>query len=158
MKTKKIIIALDYNPTAQDVAEKGYSLAKTMNAEVVLLHILSDAMYYLSAEYSPIMGFQGYMNISSAIEAEVKDLKEETQNFLNKTKSHLGDESIKTIIETGDAAETILKTASDLKADLIVIGSLSRKWLENLVMGSVTEKVLRNTEVPLYIIPTKQKK
>jgi nucleotide-binding universal stress UspA family protein len=43
-----------------------------------------------------------------------------------------------------------------MKADVIVIGSHSRKWLENIVMGSVTEKVLHHTSIPLLIVPTRK--
>ena len=63
-KMKKVLIALDYNPTAQKVAETGFSMAKAMNAEVTLLHVISDLVYYSSAEYSPIMGFTGIMERS----------------------------------------------------------------------------------------------
>jgi nucleotide-binding universal stress UspA family protein len=45
-----------------------------------------------------------------------------------------------------------------LNADIVVLGSHSRKWLENVVMGSVTEKVLRQTSKPLFIVPTKKLK
>ena len=41
-KKKKVLIALDYNPTAQKVAEVGFSMAKSMNAEITLLHVISD--------------------------------------------------------------------------------------------------------------------
>ena len=37
------------------------------------------------------------------------------------------------------------------------MGSHSRKWLENIVMGSVTEEVLRKTTVPMFIVPTKKR-
>jgi nucleotide-binding universal stress UspA family protein len=60
------------------------------------------------------------------------------------------------LVEEGDFAESILKTAKDLHVDIIVIGTHSRKWLENIVIGSVTEKVLNNTSLPLFIIPTKK--
>ena len=40
---KKILIALDYDPPAQKIAETGYALAKDMNAEVVLLHVVLQA-------------------------------------------------------------------------------------------------------------------
>jgi len=59
---KKILIAIDYDPTAQKVAEEGFELAKTMGAEVVLLHVIADPVYYSSTDYSPIMGFTGYLN------------------------------------------------------------------------------------------------
>lgn len=37
-KMNKVLIALDYNLTAQKVAEAGFSMAKSMNAEITLLH------------------------------------------------------------------------------------------------------------------------
>ena len=153
---KKVLIALDYNPTAQKVAETGFSLAKTMKAEVILLHIISDPVYYGSTEYSPIMGFNGFMETGQWQLDNVDSLKKASQQFLDKSKQHLGDKTIQTLVEEGDFAETILKTAKDLHADIIVMGTHSMKWLENIVIGSVTEKVLRHTSIPLFIIPTKK--
>jgi len=155
-KMKKVLIALDYNPTAQKVAEVGFSMAKAMNAEVILLHVISDPVYYSSAEYSPIMGFTGYMDMGPLQLDSVDGLKKASQQFLDKSRHHLGDKTIQTLVEEGDFAESILKTAKDLHADIIVMGSHSRKWLENIVMGSVTEKVLHHTSIPLFIIPTKK--
>eukprot|EP01045_Picozoa_sp_COSAG04_P042438 COSAG04_NODE_13406_length_607_cov_1.429134_2_plen_60_part_01 len=56
---KKVLIALDYNPSAQLIAEKGYQLAKAMQADVCLIHVVADAGYY-SVDYSPIMGCGGF--------------------------------------------------------------------------------------------------
>lgn len=155
-KMKKVLIALDYNPTAQKVAEVGFSMAKAMNAEVILLHVISDPVYYSTTEYSPIMGFNGYLETAQLQLNSDGALKKATQHFLNKSKNHLGDKSIKTLVKEGDFAETILTTAKELNADIIVMGSHSRKWLENILMGSVTEKVLHNTSIPLFIVPTKK--
>jgi nucleotide-binding universal stress UspA family protein len=60
---KKILIAIDYNPTAQNIAQTGYSLAKSMNAEVTLLHVVADYTYYSSLDYSPILGFDSFSNL-----------------------------------------------------------------------------------------------
>ena len=155
-KMKKVLIALDYNPTAQKVAEIGFSMAKAMKAEVVLLHVISDPLYYSSVEYSPIMGFSGYMETAQLQLNNVESLKKASLHYLDKSKTHLGDKTIKTMIAEGDFADSILKAAKELHADIIVMGSHSRKWLENVIMGSVTEKVLHNTSIPLFIIPTKK--
>jgi nucleotide-binding universal stress UspA family protein len=157
-KIKKVLIALDYDPTAQKVAEEGFSMAKAMNAEVILLHVISDPVYYYSTEYSPIMGFSGYIDAGPFQLDSVDGLKEASQHFLDKSKHHLGDETIQTQVKDGDFAEAILKTAKDMHADIIVMGSHSRKWLEDIVMGSVTEKVLHHSTIPLFIIPTKKHK
>ena len=155
---KKVLIALDYDPTAKKVAEVGFEFAKTMGAEVVLLHVISDPVYYSSTDYSPIMGFTGYMNTDPLQLNTIEVLKTASLNFLDKTRSHLGDQTIKTIVEEGDFSESIIKTAKKLHVDIIVIGSHSQKWLENIVMGSVTEEVLRQSEIPLLIVPTRKRK
>jgi nucleotide-binding universal stress UspA family protein len=161
MKTKKIskvLIALDYNPTAQKVAEVGFSMAKSMKAEITLLHVITDPVFYFSSGYSPIMGFNGYMDMVPMQLDSVDELKNATLQYLDKSKQHLGDKTIQTIVKEGDFAGSILETAKELNADVIVLGSHSQKWLENIVMGSVTEKVLHHTTIPLLIIPTKKEK
>jgi nucleotide-binding universal stress UspA family protein len=155
-KIKNVLIALDYDPTAQKVAEVGYSIAKSMNAEVALLHVITDPVFYAAAGYSPIMGFAGYIDVSPMQLDSIQGLKEASLQYLDKSKQHLGDKTIQTFVKEGDFADTILATAKELQADIIVVGSHSRKWLENIVMGSVTEKVLHHSSIPLLIVPTKK--
>jgi nucleotide-binding universal stress UspA family protein len=153
---KKALIALDYNPTAQKVAEVGFSMAKAMNAEVTLLHVIADPMYYSTPEYSPIMGFDGFMGTTQWQLNNADGLKKASLHFLDKWKLHLGDKTIRTVVDEGLYAEVILKTAKAIHAEVIIMGSHSRKWLENIVMGSVTEEVLHHTTLPLIIIPTRK--
>jgi nucleotide-binding universal stress UspA family protein len=153
---KKILIALDYHPTSEKVAEQGHLIAKALGAEVVLLHVLADAVFYTSNMYDPIMGFGGYENLGTIPLEISENVKKTSHIFLNKTKEHLGDETIKTMVTEGDTADTILEVAKDVGADMIVLGSHSQKWLDHLLTGSVTEKVLQKTNTTLYIIPTKK--
>jgi nucleotide-binding universal stress UspA family protein len=155
-KGKKVLIALDYNPTAQKVAEVGYSMAKAMQSKVILLHVMADPIYYSSTGYSTIMGFIGYMDMGPLQLDSVDLLKKVSLEFLEKTREHLGDESIQILLKDGDFAESIIEVAEDVHADIIVMGSHSRKWLENIVLGSVTEKVLHHSSIPLFIVPTKR--
>ena len=150
---KKILIALDYNPSAQKVAESGHKLAKSMNAQTILLHVVSDFTYYSSLNYSPIMGFQ---NFSNAVETEGgSELKRVALNYLDRSKQHLKDETIHTIVKSGDFAKAILETAKELEADVIVMGTHSRRGLEKILVGSVAEHVLNQSLIPLFIIPTR---
>ena len=155
-KMKKVLIALDYDPTSQKVAETGFSLAKTMGAEIILMHVMSDPVDYTPMEYSPRLGFIGLKDTGKLQSESIKGLQNESQQFLDKIKQHLDDNSIQTLVKDGDCAESILKTAKDLHIDIIVMGSHSKRWLENIVMGSVTEKVLHHTSIPLFIVPTKK--
>jgi len=159
MKTnrkKKVLIALDYDPSAQKVAEVGYSLAKTMGAEAILFHVIADPTYYSSTEHVTIMGFAGYMDTVPTQLDSHEGLEKTAQHFLDQSKHHLGDEAIITMVAEGDISESILKTSKDIDSAIIVMGSHSRKWLENIVMGSVTKTVLLQTLIPLFIISTRR--
>lgn len=160
MKTnriKKVLIALDLDPTAQKVAENGFELAKSMEAKVILLHALVDDIYYTSIENYPLIGFSGSV-IAPLLLQNGNDSKKESQNYLNKIKTHFGDETVQTIVKEGDCAELILQTAEEMKVDVIVMGSHSKRWLEEVLMGSVTENVLHSSSIPLFLIPTKNSK
>jgi nucleotide-binding universal stress UspA family protein len=153
---KKVLIALDYDPTAQKIAEKGFSFAKAMNAEVILLHVVADETYYSSLQYSPITGFSGFKSNDFFQMINDEGLIKASEYFLSKIKNHLGDETIQTLVDKGDSSEVILKTAGHLHTDLIVLGSHSRRMLEQILLGSVSEKVLHHSTIPLLIIPTKK--
>ena len=153
---KKVLIALDYDPSAQKIAESGYALAQSMNAEITLLHVVSEPNYYATVGVSPITGLDDQINVVPLNMDSMDDLKAEAHKYLNRMKTHLGGESIHTSVQEGEAEDAILGSAKSLNADIIVIGSHSRRWIDNILMGSVAEKVLKNTKVPLYIIPLRK--
>ncbi len=152
---KKILIALDYDPSAEKIAETGYAIATALNAEIILLHVIAEPAYYSSMEYSPIMGFSGFIdNFDVGLSEAVKnDIHLQSQEFLNKSKTHLGNENIKTLITEGPFAESIIEAAESEQADIIVMGSHSRRGLDKLLMENVAEKVLHSSKIPVLVIP-----
>ena len=127
---QQFLIAIDYNPTAEKVAETGYHYAKKIGAEITILHVISDETEFGTSGYAPIMGYTNFINTGLSHLYDPETMKKAANRFLEKTKHHLGDETIQTIIKEGDFAEMILKTAKLLNIDIIVIGTHSRKWLE----------------------------
>ena len=152
---KKVLIALDYDPSAEKIAETGYQIASALNAEVILLHVIAEPAYYSSMEYSPIMGFSGFLDTYDSGLSDVmkNDLRSQSQEFLNKSKSHLENDSIKTIILEGDFAESIVECCITEQAEIIVMGSHSRRGLDKLLMENVAEKVLQLSKIPVLVIP-----
>lgn len=151
---KNVLIALDYNPSAEKIAETGHSLAMAMNASITLIHVMADPIYYSSMDYSPIMGYTGFNAVDMLQIEDGIQLRKAAQDFLDQTKSHLQDESITTLIAEGDCARAILEAAAEFNINIIVLGSHSRSGLEKILMGSITEKVLHHSKVPMFIIPT----
>jgi nucleotide-binding universal stress UspA family protein len=56
----------------------------------------------------------------------------------------------------GDAATVILQVATEIKCDLIVMGTHGRTGLSRLLMGSVAEQVVRNASCPVLTVKTPQ--
>ncbi len=152
-KNITVLIALDYDQTAEKVAKEGFAIASSMNADIILMHVASEPVFYSSVGYSPITGFLGYINMKNIKFDSTTEPKIIAQFYLDHFKQHLGNDKIKTHVGEGDFAESILETAKTKHADAIVIGSHSHNWIENLLMGSVTEKVLKLSTIPLIIIP-----
>lgn len=67
--------------------------------------------------------------------------------------SGAGGESTALATETGDPAKAIVDCAADIGADLIVMGTHGRGGFERLVVGSITEKVLRKAPCPVLTVP-----
>jgi nucleotide-binding universal stress UspA family protein len=154
---KKILIALDYNPTAQHILEAGYELARSMGAEVIMMHVVADYTYYSSLDYSPILGFDQFSNLGAMQLDSVTQLENAANEYLEHLKAQFGNPSIKTLIKDGDAGEGIVEASDNLGVDVVVLGSHSRRGLDKILMGSVAEKVLRKSKIPLYIIPVSEK-
>ena len=155
---KKVLIALDYNPTAEKIAETGYALAQATSAEVILMHVVAEPNYYSTLDYSPLMGYTGFSSPEMMLLVDDTEIKKASQDFLEQSKKHLGDETITTLLGEGDCAEAILEAATTLSVDIIVMGTHSRRGLDKILMGSIAEKVLRHSDIPLFIIPTKDEK
>lgn len=150
---KKILICIDYNPTSELVANSGFKLAQSLNAEVCLLHVITDVQYY-GTQYPTFMGYDGFDNeIDLNIGQEMISVAE---NFLTTIKTHLDDKKIGTKVIEGITEDAILEFADSWNANLIVLGTHSHSILEKIFIGDVASKVLKNTKVPVYMVPTKE--
>jgi nucleotide-binding universal stress UspA family protein len=148
---KKILIALDYSPAAEKVAQAGYALAKSMKAEAILAHVITEPAFY-AMDYSPIMGYRGAYT-SGAVEV-VEDITKEAENFLTAAAAHLGDPKISTKVLQGETADAILEYAIESKVDIIVAGSHSHHGLDRLFNTHIASHLLKHTKTQLLIIPT----
>ena len=152
---KKVLIALDYNPTAKKVAEVGYSIANAMGADCLLVHILSTPIIYTSVNYDPIMGFSGFEALEN-YQLNAVLLSKSANKYLDKVKKHLGDSNVETIVKDGEFDDQIMETAFNYNADLIVMGTHSQQWLEKILVGSTTESIIQISKIPIVIVPTKK--
>ena len=145
-KIKKVLIVLDSDPTALKVAEVGFMMAKSMNAGVILMHVIINLV-----TYSLI-----FLKMDSLQVENPNEMKKVSKDFLDESVVKNGDNNNQTIVKQGDFAVSLIKAANDMAAEIIIMGSQSSKWLEEIVMGRVTNELLQLSKIPILIIPTKK--
>lgn len=150
---KKVLICIDYNPTSENVADYGYKLAQSLNAEVCLLHVIADVQYY-GVQYPTFMGYEGF---DTEVDLNIgREMHQVAENFLETVKTHLNDPAVTTKVLEGNTADVILEYANTCNADIIVLGTHSHSILEKIFIGDVASKVLKHTKIPVYMVPTKK--
>ena len=90
----------------------------------------------------------------SYTEDELTIIKERVSDYLTKTGDSLKKRgvTIKTIVSSGNASDEILKAADEVKADLIAMSTHGRSGLRRLAFGSITDKVLHGSHVPVLMV------
>jgi len=151
----KILIAIDDSIHAEHAAEYGFYLARKINAAVAVVNIVEPAMIPRMTTSDPILGMT---NQGTGIEEmELMDIqKNQSENIVEQTiKKFAGDMPVTHFTEYGSTADGIINCCKEFAADLIVIGTHSRTGIDRLLMGSIAEHVVRHSEVPVLVVPTK---
>ena len=149
-KMKRVLIAVDCNQSSRTVAEAGYAIGKTINAEIALVHAISETIES-NAVKIPLMGFYHGHNTSNTSVREYTTAN--PADFLNQLVEYLEDKKIDTKILQGQPAIAILNYSRSWCADLIVIGSRRHKGLDRLFITHVSRYIFAESEIPLLIVP-----
>jgi nucleotide-binding universal stress UspA family protein len=90
----------------------------------------------------------------SYTEEELNIIKNRVTEYLNKTGEDLKSKNIdvKIVVASGNAAEEILKIADQTGADLIAMSTHGRSGWRRLAFGSITDKVLRGSRMPVLMV------
>ena len=144
---QKILVPLDGSelaecvlPHVEAIAKEGRSLRTVIFIRVVEpFHTISTADYALSEE--------NIKQIESGSVAATRKYLDQLVNRIN-----LGKVKIQTEILTGKAAESIADYATESNVDLIVIATHGRSGISRWVWGSVADRILRSTCVPVFMI------
>ena len=145
-KIKKVLIVLDSDPTAMKIAEVGFIMAKSMNAKVVLMHIINRLVTYSL----------DILKIDSLLVEDVKEMRKILSDFLDESVVKYGNDENQSVVKQGNFAVSLINAANEMAADIIIMGSQNSKWLEEIVMGRITNEELQLSKIPILIIPTKK--
>jgi len=140
---EKILVATDGSVHSVRAATTGIDLAKLSGGKVTALYVV-DVNRALSDVSSNIADevFEGLKKTMMKEGEEATKLVEESAKLANVPID-------KKVVE-GNPAEEILKMAGGM--DVVVMGSIGRTGLGKFLLGSVTDKVVRNSKVPVLVV------
>ncbi|HTD98638.1 MAG TPA: universal stress protein [Mucilaginibacter sp.] len=151
----KILIAVDDSKFSEHAAEYGFDIARTYKAEVGLVHNVQPIIFP-PASPEGITGMP--IEVAGVDDAElIKAQRESSENMIDRTIQRFGEGiQVTQFTEYGSTADSIVNCSKEFQADLIVLGTHSRKGLDRLFMGSVAEHVVRHADVPVLVVPLKE--
>ena len=150
---KKILLPTDGSKNSEKAIEHALRIAELEDSEIIILNVV-DSVYLTGLPEEDLI------TKSELI------LEEESQKIINHVKSMIENmeeekgfkiDHVKLTprTEEGNAADVILKLSEKEDVDLIVIASSGKHMLDRFLLGSVTEKTVRHSTVPILVIPNK---
>jgi len=145
IEIRRILCPIDFSDDSRRALDHAVAIARWYEAMVTVLHVFSPAAVaaVVSAPvvYEPI--------VLAPVDRD---------RLLADTKAFAAAESapgvpIEAVVREGSTAAEILDQAASMKADLLVIGTHGRSGFERLLLGSVTERVLRKASCPVMTVP-----
>jgi len=141
---KTLLVPVDFSDASAAVLAAAGKLARAFSARVVLLHVAPPDPAFIGYEPGP----------QTVRDSVARELAAEHRS-LQALEKELADTgvSVTALVIQGYPAEKIVAEAAKLSADLIVMGSHGRGMLKHLLVGSVTEGVLRHAACPVMVVP-----
>ena len=134
----KILVAVDGSESAKKAFEKSIYLAQKCSSKIDLVHVV-----------------QCELGGDSATTFELIDeLKNKAQKMLEEYKNQAAKNnvSIQIMVTQGDPAKVIIELAKAKSYDLIIMGTRGRTPFQELLIGSVSQKVMHHASCPVMVV------
>lgn len=136
---KKILIATDGSQYSRAAIEKGLEIASAQGSYV-------DALYVVDTR--ALAGTDGVPEPTNMYQL----LEQEGKRAVDQVKQAGKGLEVETFVLAGHPSTTIARFAKDNDVDLIVVGTLGKSGLEELLLGSVADKVVRMAPCPVLVV------
>ncbi|HEY3662166.1 MAG TPA: universal stress protein [Chthoniobacterales bacterium] len=164
---KRILVPVDFSPAMEGVLRQARELAGAFGAELHLVHVreIAAVPVFPAATIGypgigmPEMGMAGGLPVGAPGYLPPELPNEKGKSRLDALQLELSGSGLNTVAHEreGTVVEEILRTAREVAADCIVMGSHGHGSVYNLLVGSVTEGVLKAGERPVLLVPAPAK-
>jgi universal stress protein A len=146
---RKVLCPVDMNLDAGSTAEEAAGLARALGAELLLLHVMGEPAFALG---DPMLAPGEVTSFA------LPQLNEEYRAEMQRRLDELGEQlratgvSVSTLLLRGSPHEAIVSTADNEHVDMIVMATHGRKGISHLLLGSVAERVVRTSKIPVMTL------
>jgi len=143
MEISRIMLPIDFQDVSTPVIHEGAVLARHFHSEILILHVVTPLSYsagMLEGTYVP----------SSLADLQAELLRQAQHNLDRLVLAECDGLPLKRSLVEGDPASTIVQTARDEKVGLIMMPTHGYKAFRRFLIGSVTSKVLHDSECPVW--------
>lgn len=143
-----ILIATDGSDTSMKAADMAISIGKCAGAVVTAVYVLNVHRLAQLPGYAAMPGIKD--NLMELMSKEGCKALEEIGD-----KARDAGVAYERAVAEGDPAEELLKLGRDKGFDLIVLGTIGKSGLTKFLLGSVAEKVVRHSHIPVLVVPAR---
>ena len=147
---KKILCPTDFSEPSLEGIKAGNDLALRYSGEVVLVHVIPPVHSITPAFMSPGRMLGDYYEEMVRVAKDA--LKQTAELHLSK------DVPVQTLVLRGNPPEEIVRIADEKNADIIVVATHGLSGMHRDLFGSVAEKILRLSGVPVMTVPLSEKR
>jgi nucleotide-binding universal stress UspA family protein len=140
---KKILIPTDFSDTAALAMEHAVKMAKLLDSEITLLHVLSTFSFRVNLPEVDVDESQN-TKLSGAIGAKLSELAENIRKNSGV--------KVNTMITSGRIREEVVRVAEDIDADIIIVGTHGVSGLKEFFMGSNSFRIVSDASCPVLSI------
>lgn len=144
---RQILIATDGSETANEAADFGIEMVGCSGAKIYAVYVI-DITPYRSVPLDQIW--------SKDTLDEFEKAGHEATSYIEKIGKAAGAE-VESRVLKGHPAEKIISFAEDNNIDMIIVGSLGKSGYERVLLGSVSEKIIRHAKVPVLVVRERHK-
>jgi len=147
-KYKKVLFCTDFSENSDYAFDYAFGIAKRDEAMLYILHVKTPAAPQQEAY------LRSYLTEQQIREMKEKNDEDLDHQFNNRYVSKISDKTkVQIATRLGREDREIIKFAVQEKIDLITIGKHGQTGLENAFFGSVAERIIRYSPIPVFIIP-----
>ena len=141
---KSILVATDFSEAADAALASGRALARTFGATLHVLHVADDVYVRL--------GGDAYVAVLPDLQREIEDAARKQLDGLLVDNDPTPLPTKAVVVTATSAAQAIIEYAGQARMNLIVVGTHGRGGVAHLLMGSVTERVVRLAHCPVLTV------